>query len=32
MPAINEFLLEERLGALETARNWSPRIVSRLET
>jgi hypothetical protein len=29
--AVNEKLLEDRLGALETARPWSPRVVSRLE-
>ncbi len=29
--AINEKLLEDRLGALETAQAWSPRVVSRLE-
>jgi class 3 adenylate cyclase len=32
MPAINEELLEERLRELEGARNWPPRVVSRLET
>jgi len=32
MPAaINEKLQEERLGALETAHAWSPRVISRLE-
>jgi len=29
--AINEKLLEERLGGLETAHAWSPRVISRLE-
>lgn len=29
--ALNEKLLEDRLGALETARPWSPRVISRLE-
>jgi hypothetical protein len=29
--AINEKLLEDRLGTLEAARSWSPRVVSRLE-
>ena len=29
---IDEKLLEERLGKLEAARPWSPRVVSRLET
>ena len=29
---IDEKLLEERLAALEAARSWSPRVVSRLET
>ncbi len=29
--AVNEKLLEDRLGALETARPWSPRVMSRLE-
>ena len=28
---INEALLEERLGALEAAHTWSPRVISRLE-
>jgi ribulose 1,5-bisphosphate carboxylase large subunit-like protein len=28
---VNEKLLEERLVALEGARQWSPRVVSRLE-
>ena len=32
MSAINEKLLDERLGALESARNWSPRVVSKLES
>jgi class 3 adenylate cyclase len=32
MPAINDQRLEQRLGALEAARSWSPRVVSRLET
>src|SRR4029077_12578412 len=31
MAAINEKLLEDRLGTLEAARSWSPRVVSRLE-
>ena len=31
MTAINEKLLEDRLGTLEAARSWSPRVVSRLE-
>jgi len=29
--AVNEKLLEDRLGALETARPWNPRVISRLE-
>jgi Family of unknown function (DUF5939) len=29
--AVNEALLERRLSALETARQWGPRVVSRLE-
>lgn len=29
---INEKLLDERLGALESARAWSPRVVSKLES
>ena len=29
--AINEKLLEDRLGTLEAAHSWSPRVVSRLE-
>jgi class 3 adenylate cyclase len=29
---LNEQLLEERLAALEAAKSWSPRVVSRLET
>jgi len=29
---LNEQVLEERLGKLEAARSWSPRVVSRLET
>ena len=33
MPAIvNEELLDDRLAKLETARSWSPRLLSRLET
>jgi class 3 adenylate cyclase len=28
---INEKLLDERLGALEAARSWSPRVISKLE-
>ncbi len=32
MTAINEKLLDERLGALESARTWSPRVVSKLES
>src|SRR5579862_4372052 len=28
---LNEPLLEEKLGALEAARSWSPRVTSRLE-
>lgn len=31
MPALDTTALEERLGALEHARRWSPRAVSRLE-
>src|SRR4051812_23122785 len=31
MTAINDKLLEDRLGTLEAARSWSPRVVSRLE-
>jgi class 3 adenylate cyclase len=31
-PKINEKVLEERLAALEAARTWSPRVISRLET
>lgn len=30
-PAINEKLLEEKLTALEKARTWSPRVISKLE-
>jgi hypothetical protein len=29
--AVNEALLEKRLSALEAARPWGPRVVSRLE-
>ena len=29
--AINEKLLEDRLGTLEAARSWNPRVISRLE-
>ncbi len=32
MTAINEKLLEERLTALESARTWSPRLISKLES
>ncbi len=32
MTEINEKLLDERLGALELARTWSPRVVSKLES
>ncbi len=32
MPAIDERRLEERLTALESARTWSPRLVSKLES
>jgi class 3 adenylate cyclase len=32
MTAIDEKLLEERLTALESARTWSPRLVSKLES
>lgn len=32
MAAINEKLLDERLGALEAARSWSPRVMSKLES
>jgi hypothetical protein len=32
MAVIDEKLLEERLTALESARSWSPRLVSKLET
>ena len=32
MAAIDEKLLEERLTALELARTWSPRLVSKLES
>ncbi len=32
MTAINEKLLDERLAALESARAWSPRVVSKLES
>ena len=32
MTAVNEELLDERLRELEGARNWPPRVVSRLET
>ena len=32
MAAIDEKLLEERLTALESARAWSPRLVSKLES
>src|SRR5687767_4112403 len=31
MPTLNEALLDERLAQLERARNWSPRIISKLE-
>lgn len=31
-PSLNESLLDERLAALERARNWSPRLVSKLES
>jgi len=31
MPEINEGLLDERLAALEAAKAWSPRVVSKLE-
>ena len=31
MIALNEQLLEDKLAALETARSWAPRVVSRLE-
>jgi hypothetical protein len=29
---LNEAILDQRLTALEAARAWSPRVVSRLET
>src|SRR5579859_3552910 len=29
---INESLLDKKLSALEAARSWSPRVISRLET
>ena len=29
---INEQSLEDRLGVLETARSWSPRVISKLES
>src|SRR5688572_33505092 len=32
MVAIDEKLLEERLTALESARSWSPRLISKLES
>ena len=32
MAAVNEKLLEEQLTALEAARTWSPRLVSKLES
>ena len=32
MAAIDEKLFEERLTALESARSWSPRLVSKLES
>jgi class 3 adenylate cyclase len=32
MTEINEKLLDERLGTLESARTWSPRVVSKLES
>ena len=32
MAAVDEKLLEERLTALESARTWSPRLVSKLES
>jgi len=32
MAAVDEKLLEDRLAALESARGWSPRLVSRLES
>ena len=31
MPFLDEILLDERLAALERARNWSPRVISKLE-
>ncbi|MFI5170870.1 MAG: DUF5939 domain-containing protein [Chitinophagales bacterium] len=31
MPTINESLLDSRLGKLESTRNWSPRVISKLE-
>jgi class 3 adenylate cyclase len=31
-PEVNEAVLEERLAALESARSWSPRVVSKLES
>ncbi|MGA8040359.1 MAG: DUF5939 domain-containing protein, partial [Acidimicrobiia bacterium] len=30
-PEIDESVLEDRLAALESARSWSPRVVSKLE-
>jgi len=30
--AVNEQLLDEKLAALESARSWSPRVISKLET
>jgi hypothetical protein len=32
MAAIHEKLLEERLTSLESARSWTPRLVSKLES
>jgi len=31
MTTINESLLDEHLGKLESARTWSPRVISKLE-
>jgi hypothetical protein len=32
MTSINETLLDELLGKLESVRPWSPRVISKLET
>jgi len=32
IPSLNEILLDELLGKLESIRSWSPRVISKLET